>query len=219
MSLAAGIVRRVGGQRDNGPVTRASSTPSMRANKRVVSGRMRRTGCRGVAQQLRAHLRKRSQTAGPRRSECFGDGDPPIFDQTHLPDRKMDRHRLAREHRADATRGAREFERAVLTYTKACQRRCRRVSDRRAEGAHAAHPRRCSNAHVRSAALLLVKRRHLAIAGPACRPSTDGGPRKNEGIRYRGSGERGPDIVPRTEFARRNARRRWAREGPLFSGP
>ena len=184
---------KVEGQRENGPATCATSTSSARASRRLVSRRLQRTGYRGLAQRLRVRLRTQSKTAGMRRSEGRGDGGAPIFDRTHLPDRKMERYWLAREHRADARRGAREFERSDRACLKAGQQRRRREEDRSADGGHTAHPPQRSNAHVRSAALLLVKRRRLAISDPACQPRMDGGPQKNEAIRSRGSGERGPD--------------------------
>ena len=59
----------------------------MRASKQLVSGRLRRTGYRGVAQRLRARLRKHSKTAAPRSSAGHSAGGAPIFDRTHLPDR------------------------------------------------------------------------------------------------------------------------------------
>ena len=93
----------------------------MRANKRVVAGRLRRTGCRGVAQRLRARLRKRSKTAGPRSSGGGGDADVPIFDRTHLRDKKWTDHPVSKGMSRGCKHGTGDFEHADLTYIKAGQ--------------------------------------------------------------------------------------------------
>ena len=114
-----------------------SSACSAARSLQLVSGRLRRTGCRGVAQPLRARLLKHSKTAGPRSTGGCGDADLPIFDRTHLREKKESEHPLARECRAGARRGHGDFELAALTYIKAGQRRCRWAPDQRADGGHA----------------------------------------------------------------------------------
>ena len=185
---------RVEGHRADGPVTRASSTPSMRANKRVVAGRLRRTGCRGVARRLRARLRNRSKTAGPRSSGGGGDADVPIFDRTHLRDKKWSAHRLASECRADARRVAGDFEPADLAYINAGQRRCRWPSHRLADGGHAAQ----------------ALGAQMRVAGPL-RVSRSGGLLQRLRARHAGRAPMADPLVPRASAAGITAKKRRPR--------
>lgn len=193
MSRAAGIMTRGEGHRADGPAARASSRRSTQASKRIVAGRLRRTRCRGPAQQVRAQLRKHSTTAGPLTSEVAGDGGAPIFDQTHLRDKRWSAHQLARECRADARRGAGDFERAALAYIKAGQRSCRWHDRSTCWSWARCSGSRCSNAHGPAAARLQVRRPALMIWRPAYRSRTDGGPACAEHDRDRDCCDRGVD--------------------------
>ena len=117
MSLAAGIVARVEGQRDNGPVTRAAAHAQQCAGSRRRARQQQRTAEDLADAEQVAHL-----------LEVLEELHRPVVGTRARPARcwpcgqnlkqNVDTRELARECRESAARWAWRFERvAVLTFT------------------------------------------------------------------------------------------------------